>query len=160
MKLEMLIARAKYFERTQKDMAKKLGTSPSRFADWKNGKTKPSPYEIFKIAEMARLEPESTFYDVMTEIDEDNADYWCARRESNPRPSASETVSKQYSVTEVYNLVSKDINGIASNHSQKLSISTCSQALLITVCYIVEFTKSFLLLPRIANNQGVHSASY
>ena len=91
MKLEMLIARAKYFERTQKDMAKKLGTSPSRFADWKNGKTKPTPFEIYRMAEMARLEPESTFYDVMTEVDKDNADYWCARRESNPRPSASET---------------------------------------------------------------------
>lgn len=92
MKLEMLIARAKYFEKSQKKMAEKLGTSPSRFSDWKAGKTKPTPFEIFQIAEMARLEPEQTFYDVMTEVDKENADYWCARRESNPRPSASEVV--------------------------------------------------------------------
>ena len=91
MKLEMLIARAKYFEKSQKKMAEKLGTSPSRFSDWKKGRIKPTPFEIFQIAEMARLEPEKAFYDVMSEVDKENADYWCARRESNPRPSASET---------------------------------------------------------------------
>ena len=91
MKLEMLIARAKYFEKSQKKMAEKLDTSPSRFSDWKAGRIKPTPFEIYRMAEMARLEPEQTFYDVMTEVDKENADYWCARRESNPRPSASET---------------------------------------------------------------------
>ena len=90
MKLEMLIARAKYFEKSQKKMAEKLDTSPSRFSDWKTGRIKPTPFEIFKIAEMARLEPESTFYDVMQEVDKENAKYWCARLESNQRPSASE----------------------------------------------------------------------
>lgn len=93
MKLEMLIARAKHFEKSQKKMAEKLDTSPSRFSDWKTGRIKPTPFEIFRIAEMARVEPEKTFYDVMTEIDKENADYWCARRESNPRPSASEVMS-------------------------------------------------------------------
>lgn len=92
MKLDMLIARAKYFEKSQKEMAKKLKIQPSRFSDWKQKRTKPSPYEIYQMAEMARLEPEQTFYDVMTEVDKDNADYWCARRESNPRPSASEVM--------------------------------------------------------------------
>ena len=91
MKLEMLIARAKYYEKTQKEMAKKIGISESRFSDWKTGRVKPSAFEIYQMAELARLEPEQTFYDVMTEVDKDNADYWCARRESNPRPSASET---------------------------------------------------------------------
>ncbi len=91
MKLEMLIARAKYYEKSQKIMAEKMEVQESRFSDWKRGRTKPSPFEIYRMAEMARLEPEKTFYDVMTEIDKDNADYWCARRESNPRPSASET---------------------------------------------------------------------
>ena len=93
MKLEMLIARAKYYEKTQKEMAKKIGISESRFSDWKTGRVKPSAFEIYQMAELARLEPEQTFYDVMTEVDKDNADYWCARRESNPRPSASESVS-------------------------------------------------------------------
>lgn len=102
MKLEMLIARAKHFEKTQKKMAKKIGISESRFSDWKTGRIKPSPFEIFQMAELARLEPEKTFYDVMTEVDKDNADYWCARRESNPRPSASETVNIKYLVTILY----------------------------------------------------------
>lgn len=91
MKLEMLIARAKYYEKTQKAMAKKIGVAESRFSDWKAGKTKPSPFEIYRMAEMARVEPEKAFYEVMTDIDKDNADYWCARLESNQRPSASET---------------------------------------------------------------------
>ena len=91
MKIEMLIDRAKYFEKSQKKIAEKLQIQQSKFSDWKKGKTKPSPFEIFQIAEMARLEPEKAFYEVMSEIDKENADYWCARRESNPRPSASET---------------------------------------------------------------------
>ena len=91
MKLEMLIAKAKLYEKTQKAIAKKLAISETKFSDWKKGKTKPTPFEIFQIAEMARLEPEKAFYEVMAEVDKDNADYWCARRESNPRPSASET---------------------------------------------------------------------
>lgn len=107
MKLEMLIARAKHFEKTQKKMAKKIGISESRFSDWKTGRIKPSPFEIFQMAELARLEPESTFYDVMTEVDKDNADYWCARRESNPRPSASEVAGLQFMITFIYNVVSQ-----------------------------------------------------
>ena len=102
MKLEMLIARAKYYEKSQKIMAKKLDIQESRFSDWKKGRTKPSPFEIYRMAEMARVEPEKAFYDVMSEVDKDNADYWCARRESNPRPSASETVNIKYLVTILY----------------------------------------------------------
>lgn len=90
MKLEMLIARAKFYEKTQKAMAKKIGISESKFSDWKKGKTKPTAFEIYRMAEIARLEPEKTFYDVMTEVDKENAKYWCARLESNQRPSASE----------------------------------------------------------------------
>ena len=102
MKLEMLIAKAKYYEKTQKKMAKKLGISESRFSDWKTGRVKPSAFEIFQIAELARLEPVSTFYDVMTEVDKDNADYWCARLESNQWPSVSETYRAQLLVTISY----------------------------------------------------------
>ena len=39
-------------------MAKKIGISESRFSDWKTGRIKPSPFEIFQMAELARLEPE------------------------------------------------------------------------------------------------------
>ncbi|MFK3866860.1 helix-turn-helix domain-containing protein, partial [Psychrobacter faecalis] len=106
MKLEMLIARAKFYEKTQKAIAKKLAISETKFSDWKKGKTKPTPFEIFQMAELARLEPEQTFYDVMTEVDKENADYWCARRESNPRPSASEVVVLKLLFTFLYKVVS------------------------------------------------------
>lgn len=102
MKLEMLVAKAKYYEKTQKAIAKKLAISESKFSDWKTGRTKPTPFEIFQIAELARVEPEKSFYEVMTEVDKDNADYWCARLESNQRPSASETESIKYLVTILY----------------------------------------------------------
>lgn len=100
----MLIARAKFYEKTQKAIAKKLAISETKFSDWKKGKTKPTPFEIFQMAELARLEPEKTFYDVMTEIDKENEKYWCARLESNQRPSASEVVVLQFIVTFIYNL--------------------------------------------------------
>ena len=74
-----------------KEIAKRLDTSNVRVTHWKNGRNEPTPFEIFKMAEMARLEPEKTFYEVMQEVDKENEKYWCARRESNPRPSASET---------------------------------------------------------------------
>jgi transcriptional regulator with XRE-family HTH domain len=105
MKLEMLIARAKFYEKTQKAIAKKLAISETKFSDWKKGKTKPTPFEIFQMAELARLEPEKTFYDVMTEIDKENEKYWCARLESNQRPSASEVVSLQLLFTFIYNVI-------------------------------------------------------
>lgn len=126
MKLEMLIARAKHFEKTQKKMAKKIGISESRFSDWKTGRIKPSPFEIFQMAELARLEPEQTFYDVMTEVDKDNADYWCARRESNPRPSASEVAGMQILFTFLYKVISqlktKSLH-IAHNQGERISLS-------------------------------------
>ncbi len=90
MKLEMLVARAKFYEKTQKAIAKKLDISESKFSDWKTGRTKPTPFEIYRIAELARLEPEKAFYEVMSEVDKENTKYWCARLESNQRPSASE----------------------------------------------------------------------
>lgn len=125
MKLEMLIARAKHFEKTQKKMAEKLGTSPSRFSDWKTGRIKPTPFEIFQIAEMARLEPEKAFYDVMTEVDKENGKYWCARRDSNPRPSASEVVVMQILFTFIYKVINqlklKRLH-IASNQGERSAL--------------------------------------
>lgn len=126
MKLEMLIARAKYFEKSQKKMAEKLGTSPSRFSDWKTGRIKPTAFEIFQIAEMARLEPENTFYDVMTEVDKENAKYWCARLESNQQPSASEVAGMQILFTFIYKVISqlktKSLH-IAHNQGERISLS-------------------------------------
>lgn len=125
MKLEMLIARAKFYEKTQKAIAKKLAISETKFSDWKKGKTKPTPFEIFQIAEIARLEPEKAFYEVMTEVDKDNAEYWCARLESNQRPSASEVAGLQIMLTFLYNVViqlkTKSLH-IARNQGEHISL--------------------------------------
>lgn len=128
MKLEMLIARAKFYEKTQKAIAKKLAISETKFSDWKKGKTKPTPFEIFQMAELARLEPEQTFYDVMTEIDKENEKYWCARLESNQRPSASEVVVLQLLFTFLYKVVSRlKPKHLHIAHSQDGRISLSSQ---------------------------------
>lgn len=126
MKLEMLVARAKFYEKTQKAIAEKLEISESKFSDWKKGRTKPTPFEIYRIAELARVEPEKAFYEVMTEVDKDNADYWCARRESNPRPSASEVAGMQILFTFLYKVISqlktKSLH-IAHNQGERISLS-------------------------------------
>lgn len=126
MKLEMLIARAKYYEKSQKIMAKKLDIQESRFSDWKKGRTKPSPFEIYRMAEMARVQPEKAFYEVMTEIDKENKKYWCARLESNQRPSASEVAGMQILFTFIYKVISqlktKSLH-IAHNQGERISLS-------------------------------------
>lgn len=128
MKLEMLIARAKYYEKTQKAMAKKIGVAESRFSDWKAGKTKPSPFEIYRMAEMARVEPEKAFYEVMTDIDKDNADYWCARLESNQRPSASEVAGLQILFTFLYKLITQlKTKSLHIAHNQDEHSALCYQ---------------------------------
>lgn len=160
MNINRLINLARLEAGSYKKIAEILDTSNVRVSHWNHGRNEPSTYEIFRMAEIAGLEPISTFYEVMIEIDKEHAEYWCTRRDSNARPSASETVTKQYSVTEVYNLVSGRTNAIPATHSDKLSIMHARTALLITICYIVGFTKSFLLLQRTASSQGVHSASY
>lgn len=60
--INLLIAKAKVYEKTQKAIAKRLGIAESKFADLKNGKSKPTPYEIYQLAEMAKLEPMTTFF--------------------------------------------------------------------------------------------------
>ena len=91
MKLEQVIKLAKFYAGTQTKIAEIIGIDKSKLTDWKNGKTKPTPYEIMRMAEIARLEPDLTFYEVMAELDKEHEKFWCARRESNPRPLASET---------------------------------------------------------------------
>ena len=89
--IKRLIDLARLETGSYKEVAKRLDTSGVRITHWKNGRNDPTPFEIFKMAEIARLEPEKTFYEVMAEIDKENEKYWCARLESNQRPSASET---------------------------------------------------------------------
>ena len=58
----------------------------------RESKRKPPDEVILKIAEFMGLDKGKTLYKAKLELDPENAKLWewCARRESNPRPSASE----------------------------------------------------------------------
>lgn len=124
--VKRLIDLARLETGSYKEVAKRLDTSGVRITHWKNGRNEPTPFEIFRMAEIARLEPEKAFYEVMTEIDKENEKYWCARLESNQRPSASEVVVLQLLFTFLYKVVSqlkpKHLH-IAHNQGERISLS-------------------------------------
>ena len=82
---------------SQKKLGEMLGIPQqhiSDFVNYKKGKRKPTDVQIGKAAEYIGLEPVDTIVGCKKETDKENAglwENWCARRESNPRPSASET---------------------------------------------------------------------
>lgn len=123
--IKRLIDLARLETGSYKEVAKRLDTSGVRITHWKNGRNEPTPFEIFRMAEIARLEPEKAFYEVMTEVDKDNAEYWCARLESNQRPSASEVAGLQIMLTFLYNVViqlkTKSLH-IARNQGEHISL--------------------------------------
>lgn len=124
--IKRLIDLARLETGSYKEVAKRLDTSGVRITHWKNGRNDPTPFEIFRMAEIARLEPEKTFYEVMTEIDKENKKYWCARLESNQRPSASEVAGIQILFTFLYKVISqlktKSLH-IAHNQGERISLS-------------------------------------
>lgn len=89
-----LIDRARWKAGSYKNVAEKMGISPARISEYKKGDVKPSPFVVCQLADIAELDPKEVLFEVMQEIDSENSDKWkswCARRESNPRPQASET---------------------------------------------------------------------
>ena len=81
----------------QAELGEYLGIPQSRVSEFKNYKgkgRKPSDIMIGELAEYVGLDPVETIIKCKRETDKENMmiwDKWCARRESNPRPSASET---------------------------------------------------------------------
>ena len=81
----------------QKQLAKILDLTPQRVSAFKNSnrnsERKPSDELILRLADMLGLDKGETLYQAKLELDPNNAHLWewCARRESNPRPLASET---------------------------------------------------------------------
>ena len=81
----------------QNKLAEQIGLTSGRLSAFKNyekgDKRKPNDETILKIADMLGLDKGETLYKAKLELDPENAELWkwCARRESNPRPSASET---------------------------------------------------------------------
>lgn len=80
----------------QTKLAEKLGITQGRLSEFKNykigDKRKPSEEVILQIADVLGLDKGETLYRAKLEIEPEKAYLWkwCARRESNPRPSASE----------------------------------------------------------------------
>ena len=66
----------------------------SAYKNYKPSKRKPNDTLILKLADYIGADKGEVLYKAKLELDPDNADLWkwCARRESNPRPSASEAV--------------------------------------------------------------------
>ena len=81
---------------SQEELGKKLGINQGRVSAFKNYKTgdkrKPNDETILKIADILGLDKGETLYKVKLELEPEQAYLWewCARRGSNPRPSASE----------------------------------------------------------------------
>ena len=64
----------------------------SAYRNYRPNKRKPNDALILKLADYVGWDKGETLYKAKLELDPENAKLWewCARRESNPRPSASE----------------------------------------------------------------------
>ena len=124
----MLIAKAKYYEKTQKKIAEKLGILPSKFADMKSGRLKPTAYEIIKLAELAHVDEQTALYAVMAETDKEHKSFWSKKLAHSagiePAPQASEA----------YNLMTRAFFAILSllrlhilKHSPNARIASLKQ---------------------------------
>ena len=87
----------------------------------------PTDVFILKIADYLNLDKGETLYKAKLELDPENAELWkwCARRESNPRPSASETYQAQQLITLVYGLLSlltRQLQHIARNQGERIAL--------------------------------------
>ena len=76
MKLVRLIDEARLETGSYKAIAEKLGVSKTKISEWKSGKYTPSAIEIMQLADIAQKNPAKTFFDVMSELDSDNAELW------------------------------------------------------------------------------------
>ena len=101
--LKELILQAEKKAGGQEKAGELLGIQRTRLADFKKLKREPNEEFILKLADYLGLDKGKTLYDVKLEISPDSAYLWkwCARRESNPRPSASEAFTNlvQYILT-------------------------------------------------------------
>lgn len=85
---------------SQNKLAEKIGLTSGRISEFKNYKTgdkrKPNDETILKIADILGLDKGETLYKAKLELEPEQAYLWewCARRDSNTRPSASEVMGR------------------------------------------------------------------
>ena len=73
-------------------LARVINEQRPRVVEYASLTRTPTDVFILKIADYLNLDKGETLYKAKLELDPENAELWkwCARRESNPRPSASE----------------------------------------------------------------------
>lgn len=88
MNINRLIDEARLETGSYVAVAEKLNISKSKISDIRAGRQKPSVVEVLKMAVIAKKEnPASTLFEVMAELDSDNAELWNKWRphgDSNP----------------------------------------------------------------------------
>lgn len=85
--VKRLIELARLEEGSYKKVAEKMEISNTRISEWKNGKFRPEAKTILQLAEIAGLNPAETLFEVMQELDKENAHLWKKWRpygDSNP----------------------------------------------------------------------------
>ena len=92
--LKNIIERAETKAGSQKELSTKFKINYRRLCDYKAGRRTPDDAIVIKMAQYIGIDPIQALFESKAEYDIDNADLWkwCARRESNPRPSASEVM--------------------------------------------------------------------
>ena len=126
--LKNIIEKAETKAGSQKELSAKFKINYRRLCDYKAGRRTPDDAIVIKMAQYIGIDPIQALFESKAEYDIDNADLWkwCARRESNPRPSASEVVSRLFMLTFIYNVIiqlkTKSLH-IARNQDGRISLS-------------------------------------
>ena len=102
--LRSIIEKAETKAGSQKELSAKFKINYRRLCDYKAGRRTPDDAIVIKMAQYIGIDPIQALFESKAEYDIDNADLWkwCARRESNPRPSASEADKLKLTVTILY----------------------------------------------------------
>jgi len=120
--LKNIIEKAETKAGSQKELSTKFKINYRRLCDYKAGRRTPDDAIVIKMAQYIGIDPIQALFESKAEYDIDNADLWkwCARRESNPRPSASETYRTQLLVTISYiiNLINRPLRHIEHNQGE------------------------------------------
>lgn len=92
--LSKLIRMAEAKAGSQQNLSKKFNIDYRRLGEFKAKKKFPKDLLVCQLADFVGLNPIETMIAIKKEQEPENAELWeswCARRESNPRPLASET---------------------------------------------------------------------
>lgn len=126
--LKNIIEKAETKAGSQKELSAKFKINYRRLCDYKAGRRTPDDAIVIKMAKYIGIDPIQALFESKAEYDIDNADLWkwCARLDSNQRPSASEVVVLKLLFTFLYKVVSqlkpKHLH-IAHNQDGRISLS-------------------------------------